>query len=73
MPMRQAAIDGLGIAFLPKKLIESHFKKVKLVEILSEWVPTFESYHFYYPSRKHKTTAFDILIEALRSHKDLEK
>lgn len=66
MPMRQAALDGLGIAFIPRELVDDDIKTGTLIEVMNDWVPVFESYHFYYPSRKHKTTAFNLFLEALR-------
>ncbi len=67
MPMKQAALDGLGIAFLPRAMVTEEIKNGALIEMLTDWLPVFESYHFYYPSRKYMSTAFKILIEALRN------
>jgi len=68
MPMRQAALDGLGIAFIPTTLVSEDIKTGQLIEVMKDWAPTFEKYHFYYPSRKHKTTAFNLFIEMLKSN-----
>lgn len=65
MPMRQAALDGLGIGFLPTELVNEDIRSGKLIEVMKDWVPIFESYHFYYSSRKHKTTAFNLFLNAL--------
>lgn len=67
MPMREAALDGLGIAFLPRSLVISDIESGALEEVLPDWLPVFESYHFYYSSRKHKTTAFNLLLDALKT------
>jgi DNA-binding transcriptional LysR family regulator len=36
-----------------------------LVQVLTDWMPRFEGYHLYYPSRHH-SAAFQLLVDALR-------
>jgi DNA-binding transcriptional LysR family regulator len=38
----------------------------RLVQVLGDWCPPFESYHLYYPRRKQHSAAFTAVIEALR-------
>jgi hypothetical protein len=33
---------------------------------LSDWCPPFSGYHLYYPSRRQPSSAFSLLVEALR-------
>ncbi|RYE57055.1 MAG: LysR family transcriptional regulator, partial [Hyphomicrobiales bacterium] len=47
-----AALAGHGIGCLPAEMAEPHFKTGKLVQVLADWMPTFEGYHLYYPSRR---------------------
>jgi len=37
-----------------------------LVRALEGWCPPFPGYHLYYPSRRHPSPAFALLVEALR-------
>ena len=65
-PMLAAALDGAGLAYVPRGLAEPHFKAGQLVEVLGDWSPSFPGYHIYYPSRRQTTPAFAIILEALR-------
>ena len=37
-----------------------------LTRVLKSWCPPFPGYHLYYPSRRHQSPAFTLLVEALR-------
>ena len=65
-PMLTAALDGVGLAYLPRGLAEPHVRSGRLVEVMSEWLPAFSGYHLYYPSRRQMTPAFKVVLEALR-------
>ena len=64
--VRQAAIGGAGIAFLPEDVFEPELSAGALVRVLEDWCPPFPGYHLYYPSRRHQSPAFALLVEALR-------
>jgi DNA-binding transcriptional LysR family regulator len=61
-----AALAGLGLAYLPEDQIERHVAGGRLVRMLGDWCPPFSGYHLYYPSRRQAAPAFALLIEALR-------
>lgn len=61
-----AAIDGLGIAFLPDDTLQPLITAGRLVRVLEDWCPPFPGYHLYYPSRRQHSSGFAVLIEALR-------
>lgn len=61
-----AALDGLGIAFLPEDEFAPHLAQGRLVRVLEDWCPPFPGYHLYYPSRRQHSPAFALVIEALR-------
>jgi DNA-binding transcriptional LysR family regulator len=65
-PMLAAALDGFGIAYVPRGLAEPHLGSGRLVEVLGDWLPPFSGYHLYYPSRRQLTPAFAIVLDALR-------
>ena len=65
-PMLTAALDGFGIAYVPRGLAEPHLKEGRLTEILGDWLPPFSGYHLYYPSRRQMTPAFALVLDALR-------
>jgi DNA-binding transcriptional LysR family regulator len=64
--MRQAALDGFGLAYLPEDQVETAIKEGKLGRVLADWCPPRPAYHLYYPSRRQHSPAFALVIEALR-------
>lgn len=67
LPQRiDAAVNGLGLAYVPEDAILDALAEGGLVRVLEDWCPVFTGYHLYYPSRRQHTTAFALLIEALR-------
>ena len=34
--------------------------------VARDWCPPFPGYHLYYPSRRHSSPAFALLVDALR-------
>ncbi len=64
--IRQAALHGVGIAFLPEDVAQPHLMAGELVRVLADWTPPFPGYYLYYPSRRQQSPAFALLIEALR-------
>jgi DNA-binding transcriptional LysR family regulator len=62
----QAALDGMGLAYMPEDVVAPHIASGRLVRVLEEWCPWFSGYHLYYPSRRQSTPAFAVLVDALR-------
>jgi DNA-binding transcriptional LysR family regulator len=63
---RRAAGDGLGLAYLPEDYVAAEIAEGALLPVLADWSPPFPGYHLYYPSRRQPSTAFRLLVEALR-------
>ncbi|XQU09831.1 LysR family transcriptional regulator [Halomonas sp. LY9] len=61
-----AAVQGLGIAFLPEDEFSPHLQEGRLERVLGEWCEPFAGYYLYYPSRRQPTTAFSMVLNALR-------
>ena len=61
-----AALDGLGVAFLPEEEFSPHIEEGRLVRVLDHWCPPFPGYHLYYPSRRQPSPAFSLVLDALR-------
>lgn len=67
LPQRiDAAENGLGLAYVPEEAVQDALAESRLVRVLEAWCPAFTGYHLYYPSRRQHTTAFALLIAALR-------
>jgi DNA-binding transcriptional LysR family regulator len=63
---RQAARDGVGIAYLMESHVRDDISAGRLVRVLDDWCPPFPGYHLYYPSRRQLSPALGVLIERLR-------
>lgn len=61
-----AAVEGMGLAYLPEDVVQSHLADGRLIRVLEDWCPPFSGYHLYYPSRKQPSAAFVLLVNALR-------
>jgi DNA-binding transcriptional LysR family regulator len=64
--MLNAALTGLGLAYVPEDLAQPHLAKGLLQRVLEDWCPPYSGYHLYYPSRRQSSAAFGLLIDALR-------
>jgi DNA-binding transcriptional LysR family regulator len=60
------ALSGLGLAYLPLDQVNQHLEGGRLFRVLGEWTPPLPGYHLYYPSRRHPSPAFKLLVGALR-------
>jgi len=61
-----AALAGLGLAYLPQDQVQPQLKDGRLIRVLADWCPPSAGYHLYYPSRRQHAPAFALLVEALR-------
>jgi DNA-binding transcriptional LysR family regulator len=66
MHVLNAALDGIGLGYLPEELAAPYIADGRLKMILEDWCPYFQGYHLYYPNRRQATPAFTALVEALR-------
>jgi len=62
----QAALQGLGLAYLIEGNVQPYLSSGELIRVLSDWCPPFSGYHLYYPSRRQPSPAFSLLVDALR-------
>jgi len=61
-----AALAGLGIAYLPEEEFEPHLREGRLERVLEDWCPPFSGYYLYYPSRRQPSPTFTLVANALR-------
>lgn len=62
----ESALQGLGLAYMPEDHALDHIKEGRLIRVLEDWCGPFPGYHLYYPSRRHASPAFAIMVDALR-------
>lgn len=65
-PALQAALAGLGLAWLPEDMAQPHIVTGELKRVLKDWCDPFPGYHIYYTSRRQPSQAFSLLLDALR-------
>jgi len=64
--MAQASKAGLGLAYVGEWMVADDITSGRLVEVLSEWTPSYPGYCLYYPGRRH-------MAASLRAFVDLAK
>lgn len=62
----EAALQGLGLAYMAEDLVQAHVDEGRLIRVLADWCEPFSGYHLYYPSRRQSSPAFTLLRDALR-------
>jgi DNA-binding transcriptional LysR family regulator len=64
--IREAALAGLGLAYVYENEVAADIKAGRLVRILEKWCPSFPGYRLYHPSRRQQPPALAAFIAALR-------
>lgn len=63
---RLAALEGAGLGYIMDDYVAADLAAGSLVRVLGDWCPPFPGYHLYYASRRQRSPALAVLIEALR-------
>src|SRR6266498_263304 len=63
--MLNAALAGMGLAYVPEGWVQPYLAKARLKRVLEDWCLPYSGYHLYYPSRR-QSSAFALLVDALR-------
>ena len=61
-----AAIDGLGVAYLPLDIVQDFLAEGKLLSFLNESTSTYPPLYLFYTSRRFNSPAFQIVCNALK-------
>ncbi|WP_449301655.1 hypothetical protein [Pseudoxanthomonas mexicana] len=51
---------------MPEDEFDPHIQSGQSVRVLGDWCPPFPGYHLYYPSQRHPSPAFALVLDALR-------
>jgi DNA-binding transcriptional LysR family regulator len=65
--MVEAAVDGLGIAFVPERVARPYLDNGRLRALLEDWSPALPGLCLYYPGHRHVLPALRVFIEDLRA------
>jgi DNA-binding transcriptional LysR family regulator len=69
--MLDAALDGLGIAYVLEEQAALHIAAGQLVRFLEDWTPPFPGFFLYYPSRRQIAPTLTAFINELRRHRNV--
>lgn len=64
--MVEAALAGIGIAWVPDYHVTEHLSSGRLVHLLPEWSPSYPGACLYYPANRHPPTALRLFAQAVR-------
>src|SRR5438067_13125268 len=64
--MLNAALAGLGLAYVPEGMAQPYLARRRLKRVLEDWCLPYSGYHLWYPSRRQSSAAFALLVDALR-------
>jgi DNA-binding transcriptional LysR family regulator len=59
----QAAVDGIGLAYLFRYQVQAALAAGKLIQVLKEWTPPFPGFYLYYPSRRQMPPALRAFVD----------
>lgn len=67
--MIDAALSGLGLAYVWDFQLVEHLRAGRLVRCLDDWCPPLDDLFIYYPSRKYVSAGLRTIIDALRARR----
>ncbi|MBX5161640.1 MULTISPECIES: LysR family transcriptional regulator [unclassified Rhizobium] len=65
--MMQAALGGVGLAYIWEPRVEKAIANGELIQVLEDWCQPEEPLYLYYPSRRHMSAGFRAVIDAMRA------
>lgn len=64
--MVEAALDGLGIAYVPESYARDALARKRLVAVLSDWCPAILGLFLYFPGNRHVPAGLQAFVRLLR-------
>ena len=64
--IREAALAGVGLAYLSQWSVAEDLTAGRLVQLLDDWTPAFPGLCLYYPGRRHVPAGLRALIDLIR-------
>jgi len=64
--MLEAALEGVGLAYLSEWSVREHIAAGRLVSVLEDWCPPYPGLCLYYPGRRHVPAGLRALIALIR-------
>jgi DNA-binding transcriptional LysR family regulator len=63
----EAAMNGLGIAYVPEPYARAALRDGRLVPVLEDWCPTIAGLFLYFPRTRHMSTSLRAFIDMVRA------
>ena len=67
--MVEAAVEGLGLAFVSDFWVTDHLAAGTLRAVLEDWTPPFPGLRLYYPGHRHMTAGLRAFVDMLREER----
>jgi DNA-binding transcriptional LysR family regulator len=64
--MAQSSRAGMGLAYVGEWIVADDIASGRLVEVLSEWTPSYPGYCLYYPGRRHMAASLRAFVDLAR-------
>jgi DNA-binding transcriptional LysR family regulator len=64
--MAEAALAGIGVAWVPMASVADHLAAGRLIQLLAEWSPNYSGPCLYYPANRHPPMALRLFVQAVR-------
>lgn len=64
--MVEAALTGIGIAWVPEPQVREYLDSGRLIHVLPEWATELSELCLYYPANRYPPSVFKIFTQALR-------
>ena len=64
----RAALDGIGIGFVPPYYVSNHVTEGRLVSLLEKWVPRYSGFVLFYSSRRQIPATLKAFIKHLKKN-----
>ncbi|MBR0798671.1 LysR family transcriptional regulator [Bradyrhizobium jicamae] len=64
--MVDAALDGLGLAYVFEAQVETLIARRRLLRVLADWCPAYPGFFLYYPSRRQLPAALRAFVDFAR-------
>lgn len=66
--MLDAALDGMGLAYLAEQTVARHVEAKRLIRVLQDWMPNEPALCLYYSGRRHVPTKLRLFIDLVRNY-----
>lgn len=67
----EAALEGVGLAYVFEGMAQAHLDEGRLVRVLEDWCPYYPGLFLYYPSHRQVPAALKAFVEFARGERDL--